>query len=581
MSFAPNSPRATLRPGLPEDPSGGRAEHRRVRRRSLLAMLGLILVFSTAVLAGMEFGLRRELSRALGTDLTRTAAAFSEHLNSSSARLLSEARVVAEEPRIKAALNTPDIDRATLEDIAEEMRKAVRWDILVLTDAGGELLAATGTRTSKIAASDVIRGATRGTQSSGYAADSGRLYQLAAVPIVFGPQRVGLLVAGYELDEPWAIRFTRSTDTGVALFAGPDIVATSLPATRVHRRDAQVWIEEGAPWVANLAGERFLARLVTMDAPTVRAGLFRSEDLALRPYHRLRNIVLGVSALLALLAVVAAFFVSRELSNPVAQIESHAQAVREAYQKLKEMDELIAEDLEQAREFQKRILPSPPAVDGLSFELLYQPVSEVGGDIYDIHRLEDGRVRIFLADATGHGVPAALTTMWVRSEYDVVKDDAPSPAAALSKLNERIEKAHEQTGAWFTAICLDVDPRTGRVVYATAGHPGPCLVHGGDARSLDSGGPFIGLSSLSSFDDYDLTLKPGDRMYAYTDGATEEWDRGGRDFGETGLNAVLREPPPVLDRLAATLMDFVSPQQGLQDDVTVIGIGWTGTDFKA
>src|SRR5687768_1469279 len=101
----------------------------------------LLLLVSASFLVGTEVFLRRELRVALEADLQATAMALTSQVQGATDRLLTAARIVAEEPRLKAAVNTPGLDQATLDDIAEELRALARWDLLVLTDPDATVLA--------------------------------------------------------------------------------------------------------------------------------------------------------------------------------------------------------------------------------------------------------------------------------------------------------------------------------------------------------------------------------------------------------------------------------------------------------
>ena len=91
----------------------------------------------------------------------------------------------------------------------------------------------------------------------------------------------------------------------------------------------------------------------------------------------------------------------------------------------------INDDLGQARSFQRCILPQLPPSEALRFSALYLPAEMVGGDIYDVFTLGPRRYRLFLADATGHGVQASLRTMVLRTKYKVYADHGSGIAGAV------------------------------------------------------------------------------------------------------------------------------------------------------
>jgi serine phosphatase RsbU (regulator of sigma subunit) len=546
----------------------------------LIAMLGLLALLTLAVLLAMEVGLRRELSAGVAHEVNTASGAVNDGLQSSAQRLLAEGRVVAEEPRLKAVVRTPGVDRATLDDVTDELRAAVGWDVLLISDLSGNVLASSGTQAAaEIDLDDAaVASGAAGRQSVGTLRVGSRIYQAAFVPMVFGPEPIGIVVAAYQLGDGWADELSRHTHSVVALFESGHLVATAREVGPTTRDDATRWAGSGFPRVAELAGERFLATSLPLGDPRLRVGVFRSEDAALAPYRRMRSLVLGSSVLAALLAVVAAWFVAKGLARPVARIEHQSREIREAYAKLRELDTQIAEELEQARELQQRVMPSPPRIEAVDFEVVYRPATEVGGDVYDVLQLDSNRVRVFVADATGHGVAAALTTLWIKSEYDFVKRTAATPAQALGLLNARINLAHADTGVWFTALCLDVDLSKRRLSYAAAAHPGPLLAQNGHVEQLESGGPFIGLTPDASFPEWDAPFSPGDAVYAFSDGVIDQWDGAGRAFGETRLSdtiaAARQNGRPGGREVLSALETLAGPTGAFYDDVTFIGIEW-------
>jgi sigma-B regulation protein RsbU (phosphoserine phosphatase) len=249
-----------------------------------------------------------------------------------------------------------------------------------------------------------------------------------------------------------------------------------------------------------------------------------------------------------------------------------------AFRELEERDSLITDELTQAKEFQQSILPRPPLIEGLTIETLYEPLELVGGDLYDIEAVGPDRVRMLLCDATGHGMRAALTTMLIKSEYEFIKEPGAGPGALLAALNDRIANAYGRLDVRFTAACVDLDRAAGVLRYAVAAHPGPVLVHEGKARELAGEGAFLGLVPGITFDEHTTPFGPGDRLYLYTDGLTEEWSPGGEAFGEQRLMEALEEAatqgalgaPIVYDRVGRHI------EQGHPhyDDLTLLGVWW-------
>lgn len=252
---------------------------------------------------------------------------------------------------------------------------------------------------------------------------------------------------------------------------------------------------------------------------------------------------------------------------------------------LAERDGAIMSDLRAAQRFQRSILPPPPSMPGIEFEALYLPLDLVGGDIYDITVLDSERVRIFLADATGHGVTASLTTMFIKSEYEIIKRSIKTPVGVLRVLNERIARATQHLQMRFTAICLNVDVKKGTLTYASAAHPAPCLVRAGAAIELETGGPFMGMLPDVPFPESRVDFRPGDAVFAFTDGLTEVAGSDGKPFGEQRVYQALTEAQrsnrSARDTISASLREFIGKGPGRADDLTLVGLRWTGIELPS
>lgn len=233
----------------------------------------------------------------------------------------------------------------------------------------------------------------------------------------------------------------------------------------------------------------------------------------------------------------------------------------------------LEQDLAQAREFQQRLLRQHPELPGVDIDVLYQPVDQVGGDVYQLHVLADGSLRVFVADAVGHGVQASLTTMLIVSEYEATRH-LRSPAAALVTLNDALVAKFPHARIQFTAACVDVRFRERELVFAAAGHPAPCVVRAGVFEELDASGPLLGLVPEISVPEGTVDLAEGDRLLVFTDGCTEVFD-GQAAFGDEGLARTTLEAisarQPLSSALAAALARF-SRGRPLPDDATLLSV---------
>jgi len=273
-------------------------------------------------------------------------------------------------------------------------------------------------------------------------------------------------------------------------------------------------------------------------------------------------------------------FLVNELEQDKARLELFNQTlerrVDERTRELREKDARLNDDLAQARNFQQSILPVLPEGGALTFAALYHPVDLVGGDIYDVCELAPGCYRVFLADATGHGVQASLRTIVLKAEYDRLKDLHESPDHLVADLNERLVKAFRPREMLSTGCCFDIDlraPRGPLLRYTNAVNPELLLVSGGSVDGIFAQGAMLGLPSSTAPALLELPLAAGDILVAYSDGACEQTGASREVFDLTAAveqaARATADPRALLDGVWRELESFRGDTP-LGDDVTLV-----------
>src|ERR687895_529694 len=187
--------------------------------------------------------------------------------------------------------------------------------------------------------------------------------------------------------------------------------------------------------------------------------------------------------------------------------EMHTQEIRQR--------ELVEQELEVARSIQQASLPKEvPTLEGWQISPFYRPAREVGGDFYDFHFLSEGRVGLVVGDATGKGVPAALVMSTTLGMLQLAAGalDSSSPGEVLSRVNETLF-ARIPANMFVTCFYAILDPESGSLTYANAGHDLPYLWHGGAAEELRARGMPLGLMPSMSYEEKELELKAGEGVF--------------------------------------------------------------------
>jgi serine phosphatase RsbU (regulator of sigma subunit) len=238
--------------------------------------------------------------------------------------------------------------------------------------------------------------------------------------------------------------------------------------------------------------------------------------------------------------------------------------------------ELVEQELQVARTIQQANLPKEvPTLQGWKIAPFYRPAREVGGDFYDFHYLSEGRVGLVVGDATGKGVPAALMMTGVCAFLGGVAtaSGSSSPGEVLARVNEAL-LARIAPNMFVTCFYAILDPKSGQLLYANAGHSLPCCRRQDAPTELSARGMPLGLMPKMSYEVKETILEPGEGVLLYTDGLIEAHNPQGEMFGTPRLRDLLSEHPMARADLGTTLLEelysFVGDGWEQEDDITLL-----------
>jgi steroid delta-isomerase-like uncharacterized protein len=242
--------------------------------------------------------------------------------------------------------------------------------------------------------------------------------------------------------------------------------------------------------------------------------------------------------------------------------------IEPAFEQEIRMRERIEQELRIARLIQQTLLPKMlPELPGYDVAAYYQPAREVGGDFYDFLELEDGRLGLVVGDVTDKGVPAALVMATTRSILRAAAQRLISPGEVLRRANDALV-TDIPPNMFITCLYAILEPESGRLVYANAGHDLPYRRHNGGAEELRARGMPLGLMPEMKYEEKEIMLEAGESVLFYSDGIVEAHDPRGGMFGFPKLRALVAEHSG-----ETSLLDFL-----MEEHYTFVGEGWEQED---
>ncbi|KAF1081423.1 MAG: hypothetical protein GQF41_2229 [Candidatus Rifleibacterium amylolyticum] len=271
----------------------------------------------------------------------------------------------------------------------------------------------------------------------------------------------------------------------------------------------------------------------------------------------------------------------------LSEVSGMAGQIQELLKQIKKQHDELQQGLKTAAWLQHRFLPTARKYGDVSAAWHFRPCEKIGGDYFNIFIKRGGSLAAYLLDVSGHGMASAMlgiaATQYIRQTIDGFEND-DLKASIMPQLLAKLEQEFplERFNLYFSMIYLEIDHECRQMRWINAGHPDPILLRNGEAPILlKGGGPFVGLDQAELVDEQQIELKPGDRIYLYSDGITERRSQDGGFFGEKLLmESLAREnQQPLQKQTNAVIADNDTYGAPLppQDDITLVGLE-TGAD---
>jgi sigma-B regulation protein RsbU (phosphoserine phosphatase) len=248
---------------------------------------------------------------------------------------------------------------------------------------------------------------------------------------------------------------------------------------------------------------------------------------------------------------------------------------------LMEKQQRLDEDLQAAALIQHELLPSSKLkLPKVTLDWKFLPCEFIGGDIFNAFQVGANHLAFYILDVSGHGVPSAIVSASIseilRESRIGRTSSAPAhPIEIFSALEK--EFPFERFNRFITMVYLLYNTETGKLIYSNAGHPPPYLLKkNGKLELLEKGGPLIGMSENTLFEEGEINLEIGDKVILYTDGITEMQNAKGDFFGTEALAKRLEElKGKPIERLVEGIfqhLDQFRNDHPPQDDISFLGV---------
>jgi phosphoserine phosphatase RsbU/P len=252
--------------------------------------------------------------------------------------------------------------------------------------------------------------------------------------------------------------------------------------------------------------------------------------------------------------------------------------LRRANDALMSRDAELTHYMKAAARLQKRmILPqSPPDWPEVAWGVHYSPLDPLGGDLYGFARPDEDHLGVLIADASGHGIPAAMVAILARQAFVEASRATVRPGEVLTAMNSRLQDMTDER--FVTAFYGVLNRHTRRFVYANAGHPFPIRYSAGkkSCEELSARGFMLGIMPDEMFAERTIDLEPGDRLCLFTDGVADNRDERGASFGLEHIRALLpgfaaNSAAAITEQYVAEMTRFRGTARQVDDATLVIG----------
>lgn len=258
----------------------------------------------------------------------------------------------------------------------------------------------------------------------------------------------------------------------------------------------------------------------------------------------------------------------------VVEVLRETTRLKQIYREMEEQNQNLSMEIEMARKLQASLLPTPPADPRLDFSLIFMPCGALGGDFIDTFYIDDSHLGLYLADVSGHGIPASLLTVFLRS---TLNKKLLSPAKALEELYHEFGQSKLDEDMYITIFYTIIDLDNKTMVYSNAGLSVIPVVYSDTRFELLRlpGIPISNWMKKPGYQNRTMELNSGDKLFLYSDGILELRNKENQQYGEERLLEIMLnnelKPKQLLLQIKKSAFEFagIKTANKLKDDVTM------------
>ncbi len=596
----------------------------KLRTAVLIGVVGLVAAITVGTVLTLSAVINSEARKDVDNQLKRNRDVFHDLIGFQQSKLKQRAEELANEPTLRAVLNTADVDFATIDDVVNQLK--VKASVFIVTRANGNIRYDRANKSAKgnMLKVPLIMPALEKGQATGVWVDDKMAHLVHVVRIMFGERVVGLLALGWAFDDRLANQFQVQLGGSAGFLLRGKLIGFATDSTGCGADDCSAKADR-AELSAALAGHSadatntgtvslFGSKQLTLigaakQKPKLLSfAVMRDLDEALAAGKKVTSYVFYVGGASVVVAILFAFLLSGRLSKPLdtlvvftgdvaagrlekrapvkglSEVKTLATAMNTMVSELSTARDLAAEkermagELNIASRIQTSILPRTTGLPNLAVAARMVPASEVGGDYYDVHPTDDGGW-IGIGDVSGHGLDAGLVMLMVQTSVSTLVQAQPNigPEKLLRAVNTVIvdNVRNRLEGDKHMTLCMMRWHGDGRFVLAGAHMD--VLVLRKDADEIEhipTPGTWIGIIDDlgDSIVETELSLRSGDLVAVYTDGITEAMNDQGEQYDSERLakQLIAHRTSAVADIVAATFDDVSAWQNDQEDDISLM-----------